>query len=191
MTDAALPQAGVSMVQLARNWWVLALRGLLMVILGLIALFQPQETTTTILLVLVIIFGAFALVEGIFLLATAFAQTRSQRGRALVQGFIGVIVGILFLVWPLASAAGLIYLLMVWMILAGAGQIYSALELPSGTAGRGQIALGGVLLLILALLVLLHPLAMLSAATWLFGILALLAGIATLAVGFRLRGLEA
>ena len=52
----------------ARYWWLLALRGLLAVIFGVLAVIWPGIT----LLVLAVFFGAYALIDGIFAVVGAF-----------------------------------------------------------------------------------------------------------------------
>jgi uncharacterized membrane protein HdeD (DUF308 family) len=78
---------------LSRNWWALALRGLLAVVFGLAAFFLPGITLT----VLILLFGAFALVDGIFAIVTA---VRAERHDArwwllLAEGVFGVLLIIL------------------------------------------------------------------------------------------------
>jgi uncharacterized membrane protein HdeD (DUF308 family) len=56
------PRSGSLLSALSENWWALLLRGLLAVLFGLITFFLPGMTLT----VLVLVFGAYALVEGVF-----------------------------------------------------------------------------------------------------------------------------
>ena len=84
---------------LARNWWVVAIRGTAALIFGLLALIWPAITV----LVLVALFGAYALVDGAFALGTAIfgrGAARGSRGWLVVEGIAGIVVGILTFVWP-------------------------------------------------------------------------------------------
>ncbi|HOO77159.1 MAG TPA: DUF308 domain-containing protein [bacterium] len=172
--------------ELARNWWVLVLRGILAVILGIFALVWPGAT----LWVLVIIFGAFVLAEGLALLISLRHLPAAARGGAAVQGIADILIGIVALFWPGAAVVGIAILLVVWMLVAGVTQLSNAFNMPPGMDGRGVMGFTGVVFLFFALIVIFHPLSGVVALAWLFGILALLAGISMLFLGFRLKGLE-
>src|SRR4028119_369607 len=110
------------MNQMARNWWVLALRGLVAVVFGLIALFSPWATAVA----LVTVFGVYALVDGAFLLLAGVRAREKHRRRwwaLLLQGLAGVALGLLALVQPVATAVALVYLFAAWAILTGALEI--------------------------------------------------------------------
>ena len=81
----ARPQA--SSPDLAPSWWALALRGLVAVFFGLAALFWPG----LVLAVLIVLFGAYALVDGILALIAAFRSSGrgARRGLLLIEGVIG------------------------------------------------------------------------------------------------------
>src|SRR2546430_10991644 len=90
--------------QLARHWWALAVRGALAIILGLIAILAPQTTVAA----LVMLFGVYMLLDGIFTcVAAARTHDRSERSRAMmIEGVLGVLVGIFALALPLSAAIG-------------------------------------------------------------------------------------
>ena len=89
-------------MDLARNWWALALRGIAAMLFGLIALFWPP----TAVVALVAVFGAYAIVDGIFNLIGAVRAGRSgQRwGALLFEGIVSLLVGLLTLFWPGVTA---------------------------------------------------------------------------------------
>jgi len=84
---------------LAQNWWALALRGLVAVLFGLLTFFLPGITLVT----LVLLFGAYALVDGIFNVI-AFFRLMSHHWALLIEGAIGIIAGILTFAWPTITA---------------------------------------------------------------------------------------
>jgi len=91
---------------LSENWWALALRGFLAVLFGLIALFLPGMTLT----VLVLVFGAYALVDGLFAVVSGIRGSGgSRRWVLIVEGVLGVLAGIVALVWPGITALVLLY----------------------------------------------------------------------------------
>jgi uncharacterized membrane protein HdeD (DUF308 family) len=64
----------------APSWWSLALRGLVAVLFGLAALFWPD----LVLEVLILLFGAYALVDGVFALIAAFGSSGRGMRRPLL-----------------------------------------------------------------------------------------------------------
>ena len=91
---------------LARNWWALALRGLVALMFGLLTLFLPGITLVT----LILLFGAYALADGIFNII-AFFRVASHHWALLIEGLIGIIAGILTFLWPAITALALLYVI--------------------------------------------------------------------------------
>jgi uncharacterized membrane protein HdeD (DUF308 family) len=170
----------------APSWWSLALRGLVAVIFGLAALFWPG----LVLEVLILFFGAYALVDGIFALVAAFRSTGRgmRRPLLLIEGVLGILFGILALFWPGLTALALLYIIAFWAILSGIARIVMAIMLRREIENEWSIALSGVLSVILGIVLILLPGAGLLAYTWLIGILALAVGIVLIYYAFRVRG---
>ena len=170
----------------APSWWSLALRGLVAVLFGLAALFWPG----LVLEVLILFFGAYALVDGTFALVAAFRSSGRgmRRPLLLIEGVIGVLFGILALFWPGLTALALLYIIAFWVILSGIARIVMAIMLRREIENEWSIALSGVLSVILGIVLILLPGAGLLAYTWLIGILALAVGIVLIYYAFRVRG---
>lgn len=170
---------------LARNWWVLALRGVLAVFFAFMAFLWPRLT----LEVLVILFGAYALVNGVFALAAAVTgHGQAASWWALVlEGLIGMGVGILTLFWPGITALALLYLIAFWAITTGIFGIAAAIRLRAEIEGEWLLALSGFLSVLFGALLVVAPVAGALAVIWLIGAYALLYGILLLALAFRLR----
>src|SRR6266511_1479420 len=81
-----------------RQVWVPALRGVLAIVFGIIALIWPGITA----LALALLFGAFVLVNGVMLLIGAFRGRADggQRPALIVAGILGVLAGVITLIWP-------------------------------------------------------------------------------------------
>jgi uncharacterized membrane protein HdeD (DUF308 family) len=172
---------------LARHWWVLALRGALAILFGILAFLLPGIT----LYVLVLFFGAYALLDGIFALATAFRfGSRDERWWPLViEGVCGIVAGVLTFLWPGITAVALIYLIAAWAILTGILEIAAAIRLRKEIEGEWLLGLTGVLSVLLGIFLMLMPGAGLLAWVWMVGAYALLFGILLLILAFRLRSL--
>jgi uncharacterized membrane protein HdeD (DUF308 family) len=165
---------------------VLALRGLVAILFGLAALFWPG----LILAVLIALFGAYALVDGILAIIAAFRSSGHGMRRPLlvIEGAIGILFGILALFWPGLTALALLYIIAFWAILSGIARIVMAIMLRREIVNEWSIALSGVLSVILGVVLILLPGAGLLAYTWLVGLLALAVGIALIYYAFRARG---
>jgi uncharacterized membrane protein HdeD (DUF308 family) len=127
---------------LSRYWWVLVVRGAMAIVLGIFAFVWPQETIAA----LVLIFGAIALVDG------TLAVVASIAGRSLtpywwvllVQGLLGIAVGVLTLLNPVITAVALLIYIAVWVIGMGVLQVAAAVTLRREISGEWWLALGGL-----------------------------------------------
>lgn len=171
---------------LARNWWALALRGLVAILFGLVALVWPGLT----LQALVLLFGVYALVDGVLALATTVrAVERHQRWwPLLLEGVLDLAIGLITLVWPGITALVLLVFIASWAILTGATELISAIRLRRVIAGEWLLGLSGVASLVFGLALLAFPSAGALAVVWLIGVYALFFGVVVLVLAFRLRG---
>ena len=167
---------------LARYWWVLALRGVLAVLFGLFAFFVPGIT----LLSLVLLFGAYVLLDGIFDLVAA-TRSPSHHWALVLEGIVGIIAGILTFLWPGISAMVLLYLIAFWAIFTGVLEIIAGIRLRQVLSDEIWLILMGVLSLLFGLFILIFPSAGALAVVYWIGAYALLFGIMLLALAFRLR----
>ena len=168
---------------LAKNWWALALRGVAAVLFGLLTFFLPGITLVT----LVLLFGAYALVDGIFNVV-AFFRVASHHWALLIEGAIGIIVGLFTLMWPAITAIALLYLISFWAIFTGVFEIVAAIRLRKVIANEWLLLLMGALSALFGLLILFAPGAGALAIVLWIGVYALMFGIVLLALAFRLRG---
>jgi uncharacterized membrane protein HdeD (DUF308 family) len=169
---------------LARNWWALALRGLCAVLFGIAAFALPGITLGA----LVLLYGAFALVDGIFNVATALVgRTHGLPWWAmLVEGLFGIAVGVTF-IWPGITALALLYLIAAWAFVTGVLEIAAAVRLRKEIQGEWLLASGGILSILFGLLLVINPGAGALAIVWLIGGYAIAFGVLLLVLGFRLR----
>src|SRR5579863_4409157 len=128
---------------LSANWWALALRGLVAVLFGLLTFFLPAITLAT----LVLLFGAYALVDGIFNVI-AFFKVASHQWALLIEGVIGIIAGLLTFAWPAITAFVLLYLIAFWAIFTGIFEIIAAIRLRKVIAHEWLLLLMGAVSLL-------------------------------------------
>ena len=170
---------------LSKLWWVLALRGLCALAIGVGAFVVPAAT----LAALVLVFGVYALVEGCLLLATAFGgQHRSHdRWPTLLQGSLGVAVGVLTLFNPAITALGLLLYIAAWLLAQGVLQIVVAMRLREELHGEWWLILGGIASVLLAGVLLWRPEAGVLAVLWWIGAWAIVWGITLIFAALRVR----
>jgi uncharacterized membrane protein HdeD (DUF308 family) len=173
---------------LTRNWWAIALRGLFAVLFGIGAFLWPGLT----LAVLVILWGAYALVDGIFNLVAAFraAQSNMTWWPLVLEGVLGIAAGVIAFLWPGITTLALLYLIAAWAILTGIVEIIAAVRLRHVISGEWLMGLAGLLSIILGVFLIAAPGAGALAVVWTIGAYAILFGIVLIALGFRLRGLQ-
>jgi uncharacterized membrane protein HdeD (DUF308 family) len=173
---------------LARNWWALVLRGICAVLFGVTAFAWPGLT----LAVLVLLYGAYALVEG--LLAVAWALFGRRAGAfpwgALLAGLAGVVVGLLTFSWPGLTVVALLYLVAAWAIVRGIFQIVAAIHLRREIENEWLLGLSGLLSVLLGLVLLRAPGAGILVMVWWLGATAVVFGLVEIALGFRLKGVR-
>ncbi len=170
---------------LARNWWLVALRGVLALLFGIIALLLPGVTIAS----LVLLFAAYMLVDGICaIVAGVRAARRHERWGLLVfEGVVDLIAGAIAVLWPLITLLAFVWLLGGWAIASGVLLLVAAFRLNL-EHGRWLMAFGGVVSIIWGILLFLWPLAGALVLTWWMGGYALLFGVTLLVLAFRLRG---
>ncbi len=171
---------------LGRNWWLVALRGVLALIFGLLALVWPGIT----LLVLLIFFGAYSLVDGATGVVRAIRSRKSfsRWWLMLLGGLAGIVVGIVTFVWPSLTAQALLILIGVWAVLLGILEIWAGIEARKAVAEHWWVIISGVIGVIFGVLLLALPVAGALAIVWLIGLFAILEGITFVWAGFMLRG---
>jgi len=170
---------------LAHNWWLLALRGLAATIFGILAFIWPAST----LLGLMILFGAFAFVNGILslMLAAKTPKGYPRFGSLILGGILGIIAGVVTFFMPAITALGLLILIAAWAILTGILEIVAAIRLRKEIVNEWLLALVGILSVIFGVLLLLQPAAGAVVLIWWIGAYALVFGILLLILAFRVR----
>ena len=172
--------------RLQKNWWLLALRGLLVLIFGLIALFMPGVAIASILLYL----GVIALIAGIVILFEGFAAEKGEKGIKILEGIIYIMFGLLFLVKPGYILSFTLYFIAFWALLAGIFQIYSAIKLRKVIQNEWLLILNGIISIIFALLIFSNVVAATGAIIMVIGIYAIISGIMMIMASFRIKGLK-
>jgi uncharacterized membrane protein HdeD (DUF308 family) len=174
---------------LKRHWWVPVIRGITAIVFGVIAFTHPVMAAAT----LVLFFGAWVLIDGIFRIVGAIGHHASDPdwGWQLVIGILGIIVGLLTFHAPQITALALVIYIAAWALMIGASEIAIAVKLRREIKGEWFLILMGLASIIFAVLLLWNPLAGAAAVIWLIAWYAVVLGILAIFFGFRLRSLRA
>ena len=169
---------------LARNWWLLLLRGIAAIVFGVLAFVWPGLTLVT----LVLFYGAFALVDGVLAIAAAIkGGSPLPRWWLAVVGVAGIIVGLLTFMWPGITALVLLIFIAVWAIVLGVFEIYGAIKLRKEIDNEWLLILSGALSVLFGIVLLVRPGAGALALIWVIGAYAILFGVIYVAFALRLR----
>lgn len=172
---------------LERAWWAVALRGLLGVVIGLVAITWPRATLTTLLVML----GVYLLIDGALTIGASVRAARAERRwwPYLIEGLLSVVVGALAFIHPAAIALALLLLVAFRCLVTGFVEIATAIWLRRDTgtsqwfmwlAGLASIAFGFILLS--------RPGASVLTLVWLAGIYTMVFGVLEAITAFRVRG---
>jgi uncharacterized membrane protein HdeD (DUF308 family) len=143
---------------------------------------------------LILLFGAYALVDGVFAVVGVFGGTRggTPRWLLLIEGIAGILAGLIAFVLPGLTAVVLLYLIAVWAIVTGIFEIASAIRLRQEITGEWALIIGGALSVLFGvILAVIGPVAGLLSLIWLIGVYAVAFGILMLITSFQVRGRDA
>lgn len=174
---------------LARHWWVMLLRGLFAITFGLLTLANPGITLAT----LVIFFGAYVFVNGIFTLIHALRGWKHEEDRwlPLIDGLLGIWIGMITFRNPAMTAVVLLLFIAIWSLVSGVVLIIAAVRLRKIIQGEAWLAFGGIVSILFALLLMWAPGTGALSLLWLIASYAILFGIILIGFAFKLRGLRA
>jgi len=168
-----------------RRWWALVLRGLAAIAFGILTFVAPAIS----LFALVIMWGAYAIVDGVFavVLAIRGARVAPGWGWLLAEGIVGIGAGVVTFLWPGITAIALLAVIATWAILTGLAEIVTAIRLRRQVRGEWMLAASGVLSIVFGVLLAMRPGAGALAVTWMIGGYAVVFGALLVALGFRLH----
>ena len=169
---------------LAQNWWALALRGIAAIIFGIVAFALPGVTLT----VLVLVFAAYLLLDGVFALVAGLkaAEQHQRWGALALEGILDLVAGVAVVMWPGLTLVVFVYMAAFWALASGIALLVAAFRLHR-QHGEWMMILSGLLSIAWGILVVLFPIAGILAWAWWIGAYALIFGIVMLTLAFRLR----
>jgi uncharacterized membrane protein HdeD (DUF308 family) len=167
------------------TWWMLVLRGLLLLVLGLLLLFAPLSTVAA----LVWVIGLFAIVDGIVAIVHGIVGRRAEGwGGWIAQGVIGLAFGLAIVFWPEETITILFWLFASWLLVLGLVSTVGAfLSRRRGTGEWAVLLTFGLILSLFSVLLMTHPQTSVTIIAVIFGLFTAIAGIVLVVAGFAAR----
>jgi len=171
----------------SRYWWVIALRGAVAILFGVLAFAWPGVT----LQALVLLFGAYAIVDGVAAIIVGIKDygERERWWATLLGGLVSLAAGIVTFLMPGLTALTLLTLIAIWAVMRGVFEIVAAIRLRKEIKGEWLMALAGVLSIVFGLYMIAFPGAGAVAVVWWIGAYAVAIGLMLVMLGFRARSL--
>jgi len=172
-------------VEIARWWWSFIIRGIVAVAFGVLAFISPVWGIA----VLVALFGVWALIDGVTGVLAGFRSRGNDRSwwLSILEGIIGIVAGVLALLFPVFAAGALVLIIAAWAIVTGVFEIVAAIRLREQIRGEFWLGLAGVASILYGVVIYLFPGAGALSIVWLIGGFAIAFGAFLLVLGWRLR----
>jgi len=182
--DSTLTIPVMGLHALARNWWLLLLRGIAAILFGLLAFAWPGIT----LISLVILYGFYALFDGLFaILAAIKGGNAESRWWLILIGILGVAAGLLTFFWTGITALVLTMFIGAWALIHGIFEIIGAIKIRKEIDNEWWLILSGALSVLFGLAILIMPGAGALALIWVIGAYAIVFGGMLVGFAFRLK----
>ncbi|MCT9870463.1 HdeD family acid-resistance protein [Paenarthrobacter aurescens] len=165
----------------------LIVRGVLAIVFGLLILLLPSATA----FVVVVMFGVFAIIDGIISVAHYFYDPAGRSRWSMVGGFISIAAGIVAVAWPGFTAAAVGVLIGLWALVLGLSQIVLSLAARSFVRSWGIWFLTGLITTVFGIVVLVNPGLGILGLVAMLAAFAILTGMLLIASGIGLRKLAA
>src|SRR5437762_11564894 len=165
---------------LASNWWALTIRGLVAICFGLFTFFRPAITLT----VLALLFGAYALVDGIFNIVSAVrgGPSHERWWVLLLEGIVSLGAAAVTLLWPGITVIALIYVLAAWCVITGLLELAAAVRLRQYISDEWLLALAGIGSVLFGILLMFQPITGALVVAWWIGASAIVFGVIMMTV---------
>jgi uncharacterized membrane protein HdeD (DUF308 family) len=163
-------------------------RGIAAILFGILTFVWPNLTLS----VLVLLFGVYAVIGGITAVAAAL-RNRGEEGWGLLlfEGILGILAGVVALVWPNITALAFLYLLAAWAIITGIMELVAPLAFPMRGGRAALMVLAGLASIVFGILIAAQPSSGLLAVVWLIGVYAIVFGVMYIVAYFESRSLSA
>ena len=169
---------------IAKNWWLIVLRGVCAILFGVLAFASPGVT----LAALILLWGGYAFADGVLAFAAALSGSTDTPWWVLIlEGFVSVGAAAVAFFNPGITAIVLLYIIAAWAIVRGIVQIAAAIQLRKEIEGEFWLGLAGVVSVLFGFALFARPGAGALAVVWVIGTYAIAFGVLLVALGFRVK----
>ena len=169
-----------------KNWWALALNGVIAILFGILAIFVPSST----ILVLGKYFGFVVLLGGLILLFVAIRHAKAQKTYAapLMEALVSIVLGVLIVVYTQKTLEVFVILIGIWGLLIGGFQLFLVTSIKEPFPGKKIFVFNGALAVLFGILLFFNPFAAAEFFTVIIGLIAVMFGVLLLYFAFRIKG---
>ncbi len=171
------------MEQLKKSWWLVAVRGVLAILFGVLALASPY----LVMFSLITFFAFFAVLSGFFIVTLAFIGEPENRFLRILEGLIFIAAGIIVYLNPVFAVGGIMIFIAAWAILSGVTQIFMAIRLRKIINNEFFLILNGIISVLFGIILAGNLISGAGVILMVIGIFSVISGIFSVMLAFRLR----
>jgi uncharacterized membrane protein HdeD (DUF308 family) len=177
-----------SIKNMADHWWLVLVKGIIGVLLGLAFLAWPGKSAVVITLLI----GLYVMVDSVFavILGLLSIKRDDHWWVMTVLGVVGFFAGLAILSWPQITLALVIFLLALWAFVVGIMMLTMAVRLHRESYGSWFFVAIGILALVVGMLLIANPVESVKLLTVVAGFFVFLSGVFTTAYAFELHTLR-
>ena len=174
---------------MVKRWWLISLRGLIALVLGIVLLVMDPLMAAELLILFI---GIYALLDGIFALIVGIINKPPHRDRAwlITEGIIGILAGIAILLAPLLAGIVIIYFIAFWALLTGILELVFSIAQWKYIPGAWMILVTGIISVLLGGLILANIVAGTVLLVVIVAVYLVIFGLLLMLLGFSLKNLD-
>jgi uncharacterized membrane protein HdeD (DUF308 family) len=174
--------------EMAQSWWLVLLKGMVLLALGLVFLVWPAKSVVTV----TVFIGLLLTFDGLFGVLSGLLSSRNEdhRWSSVIQGLIAIALGLAVFNWPKITLGFLIFVLAAWMLVIGIFTVATAISLRKEMYGNWLISAMGLFALLLSLVLFTNPAGTVVFLSVIYGVVTLITGIFTIALAMDLKKLN-
>lgn len=172
-----------------KRWWLISLRGMLSILVGLMLIASPVKSVV----VITTLVGLYMLIEGVIVMVASLFHIKKDDDWWVFffQGLVTLLIGILVFALPQVTLAALLFLVAIWIFVVGIAMLFQAFrERKEVYGGEWLMTAGSIVLLLIAFFLFSNPETTIQITAVLIGVVMLISGIFTTAMGFQVKGFD-
>jgi uncharacterized membrane protein HdeD (DUF308 family) len=176
-----------SLKNMAANWWLVLLKGVFGVLLGLAYLAWPDKSV----IIITMLLGIFVMVDSVFTAVLGLLSIKKDQHWWVLTflGVVGTFIGLAILNWPKATIALVVFMMAIWAFVVGITMLVMAVKLHRESYGSWFFAAVGILALVVGMLLVSNPVGSVKLLVAITGFFVFLSGVFTTAYALELKTL--